>query len=82
MSFKTIIKKKKDLTFVTATNKIAKLRLKINQVTLKQLNCHIMMGTMAMRQPENWLYEIWQKGQDSPCYVMVPNAKVRIICNY
>uniref|UniRef100_A0A1A9WZP9 Uncharacterized protein n=1 Tax=Glossina brevipalpis TaxID=37001 RepID=A0A1A9WZP9_9MUSC len=34
-----------------------------------------MMGTMAMRQPENWLYEIWQKGQDSPCYVMVPNAK-------
>lgn len=35
-----------------------------------------MMGTMALRQPENWLYEIWQKGQDSPCYVMVPNAKV------
>lgn len=35
-----------------------------------------MMGTMSMRQPENWLYEIWQKGQDSPCYVMVPNAKV------
>lgn len=38
-----------------------------------------MLGTMAMRQPENWLYEIWQKGYDSPCYVMVPNAKVRII---
>ncbi|XP_037811888.1 protein bunched, class 1/class 3/D/E isoforms [Lucilia sericata] len=34
-----------------------------------------MLGTMSMRQPENWLYEIWQKGQDSPCYVMVPNAK-------
>ncbi|XP_017115583.1 protein bunched, class 1/class 3/D/E isoforms isoform X7 [Drosophila elegans] len=34
-----------------------------------------MMGTMSLRQPENWLYEIWQKGYDSPCYVMVPNAK-------
>ncbi|KAM8717828.1 hypothetical protein ACLKA7_004517 [Drosophila subpalustris] len=30
---------------------------------------------MSLRQPENWLYEIWQKGYDSPCYVMVPNAK-------
>jgi len=38
-----------------------------------------MMGTMSLRQPENWLYEIWQKGYDSPCYVMVPNAKVCII---
>lgn len=37
-----------------------------------------MMGTMSLRQPENWLYEIWQKGYDSPCYVMVPNAKVCI----
>ncbi|XP_022221499.1 protein bunched, class 1/class 3/D/E isoforms isoform X5 [Drosophila obscura] len=34
-----------------------------------------MMGTMSLRQPENWLYEIWQQGYDSPCYVMVPNAK-------
>ncbi|BFF96367.1 protein bunched class 1/class 3/D/E [Drosophila madeirensis] len=34
-----------------------------------------MMGTMSLRQPENWLYEVWQKGYDSPCYVMVPNAK-------
>jgi len=39
-----------------------------------------MMGTMSLRQPENWLYEIWQKGYDSPCYVMVPNAKVCIPC--
>lgn len=30
-------------------------------------------------QPENWLYEIKQKGQDrtNTCYVMVQNARVR-----
>lgn len=27
-------------------------------------------------QPENWLYEITQKGHDSTCYVMVPHASV------
>lgn len=27
-------------------------------------------------QPENWLYEIRQKGHDSTCYVMVPHATV------
>lgn len=36
------------------------------------------METLAYqpRQPENWLYEIKQKGDSKPCYVMVPNAKV------
>lgn len=29
------------------------------------------------QQPDNWLYEIRQKGQDTACYVMVQNAKVR-----
>lgn len=28
------------------------------------------------RQPESWLYEIKQKGQEIPYYVMVPNASV------
>lgn len=27
-------------------------------------------------QPEDWLYEIRQKGHDSTCYVMVPHARV------
>lgn len=29
-------------------------------------------------QPENWLYEIKQKGDSQTCYVMVQNAKVCI----
>lgn len=29
-------------------------------------------------QPENWLYEIRQKGHDSTCYVMVPHARVGV----
>lgn len=32
-------------------------------------------------QPENWLYEITQKGNSQTCYVMVENVKVRI-ANY
>jgi hypothetical protein len=28
------------------------------------------------RQPENWLYEIKQKGDSQTCYVMVQNVKV------
>lgn len=32
-------------------------------------------------QPENWLYEIRQKGHDSTCYVMVPHARVRFTKN-
>lgn len=35
-----------------------------------------MIDTLAIRQPENWLYEIRQKGVESTCYVMVPNANV------
>lgn len=27
-------------------------------------------------QPENWLYEIKQKGNSQTCYVMVQNVKV------
>lgn len=34
--------------------------------------------TYQPRQPENWLYEIKQKGDPKTCYVMVQNAKVRI----
>lgn len=33
-------------------------------------------------QPENWLYEIRQKGHDSTCYVMVPHARVRFLFYY
>lgn len=35
-----------------------------------------MIDTLAIRQPEKWLYEIRQKGVESTCYVMVPNANV------
>lgn len=28
-------------------------------------------------QPDNWLYEIKQKGNSQTCYVMVQNVKVR-----
>lgn len=38
-----------------------------------------MIDTLAIRQPEKWLYEIRQKGVESTCYVMVPNANVRFI---
>ncbi len=38
------------------------------------------MGTLTYqhRQPDNWLYEIKQKGDSKTCYVMVQNAKVCI----
>jgi hypothetical protein len=32
--------------------------------------------TYQPRQPDNWLYEIKQKGDSKTCYVMVQNAKV------
>lgn len=38
-----------------------------------------MIDTLSMSQPEKWLYQIRQKGDDSTCYVMVPNANVREI---
>lgn len=31
------------------------------------------------QQPDNWLYEIKQKGNSQTCYVMVQNVKVRFI---
>lgn len=35
-----------------------------------------MIDTLSYNpQPENWLYEIRQKGHDSTCYVMVPHAR-------
>lgn len=43
-----------------------------------------MIDTLAISQPEKWLYEIRQKGVESTCYVMVPNANVCYIyceCN-
>lgn len=39
-----------------------------------------MIDTLTYKQqPENWLYEIRQKGHDSTCYVMVPHATVGFI---
>lgn len=35
------------------------------------------MGNQGGSQPNKWLYEIRQRGADSACYVMVPNATVR-----
>lgn len=35
-----------------------------------------MVDVISFPQSENWLYEIRQKGQKDPCYVMVPNVKV------
>lgn len=33
--------------------------------------------TPQLQQPDNWLYEIRQKGQTTACYVMVQNVQVR-----
>lgn len=39
-----------------------------------------MIDTLTYKQqPENWLYEIRQKGHDGTCYVMVPHATVGFI---
>jgi hypothetical protein len=38
----------------------------------------IMETLTYQHQPENWLYEIKQKGNSQTCYVMVQNAKVCI----
>lgn len=44
---------------------------------LSQTITAIMIDTLTYNpQPENWLYEIRQKGHDSTCYVMVPHARV------
>lgn len=39
----------------------------------------IMETLTYQHQPKNWLYEIKQKGDSQTCYVMVQNAKVRIL---
>lgn len=39
----------------------------------------MMIDTVSMSQrfqPDNWLYEIKQKGQTDACYVMVPKVSV------
>lgn len=43
----------------------------------------VMQTLTYQRQPENWLYEIKQKGDSQTCYVMVQNAKVcTFFCSY
>lgn len=42
----------------------------------------VMQTLSYQRQPENWLYEIKQKGDTQTCYVMVQNAKVCTFFSY